>query len=80
MGGEPGAPGSFKGFEENPDGPTVWPDAANAKFSFYQDWDEAEATSPGWSRRTRHRSGSVVSDDVLTRRRGRGLHGILTGL
>jgi hypothetical protein len=40
---EPTAPGSFQGFEERPDGSTFWVDAANAKYSFYQDWDEAEA-------------------------------------
>lgn len=43
---EPTAPGSFEGFTEEPDGSTVWHDAANATFSFYQDWDEAEASFP----------------------------------
>jgi pimeloyl-ACP methyl ester carboxylesterase len=40
---EPTAPGTFQGFEERPDGSTVWVDPSNAKYSFYQDWDEAEA-------------------------------------
>jgi hypothetical protein len=40
---EPAAPGAFKGFEDRPDGSTVWVDPENAKYSFYQDWEEAEA-------------------------------------
>lgn len=40
---EPAAPGTFTGFEERDDGSTVWVDVDNAIFSFYQDWDRAEA-------------------------------------
>jgi pimeloyl-ACP methyl ester carboxylesterase len=42
---EPAAPGTFAGFEQRDDGSTVWVDADNAIYSFYQDWDKEEAAA-----------------------------------
>jgi hypothetical protein len=55
---EPAAPGTFAGIEERPDGSSVWVDLDNAIYSFYQDWDRAEAAAN--FRRLRPQNGSSL--------------------